>query len=328
MRFPQLQSLEPRRLCAVDLYVSSVEFPIGTLGPNDTAPVSVNVRNGGTTGVIKPIAGRIYLSRNASLDGTDIIVGSFSIGSLPAKTTAAVVADIAMKNRVPKGSYYGLVMIDTGLQVTEFDETNNATATAMASMNVLGTTATTATIPGTDADDYFHISQRGSILTVQRNAVTKDYHTGDVRSFHVEMAGGNDELYVDANVVTPLWVHGGAGHDTVAGGSGHDTIRGAVGNDRVDGGLGNDWLYGDAGNDRLAGAGGSDRIFGGDGADFLDGGSATDHLTGGGGRDNVLGGNGDDFFYALDSEIDTLTGGLGADAAEEDAQDVKESIEI
>jgi Ca2+-binding RTX toxin-like protein len=328
MTFSPLESLEPRRLCAVDLYVSSVEFPIGTLGPNDTAPVSISIRNSGTTGVIKPFSGRVYLSTNTTLDDKDVIVGTFSIGSLPSKTTAAVVAEIAMKNRVLKGTYYGLVMIDTGMQVAEFDEKNNVTASFMASMTVLSPSATTLTIPGTDTDDYFRISQQGQNILVQRNAATQNYHAGDISSFHIEMAGGNDQLYVDATVVTPLWIHGGAGHDTIAGGSGHDTLRGAVGNDRIAGGIGNDWLYGDAGNDRLVGDGGADRLFGGDGNDFLDGGSANDRLTGGGGRDNMLGGNGDDVFHALDGEIDTLTGGLGTDSAEEDAGDVKSSVEI
>src|SRR5688500_17440240 len=224
MTFSPLESLEPRRLCAVDLYVSAVEFPIGTLGPNDVAQVSVSVRNSATTGAIRPFSGRIYRSMNATLDNIDPIVGTFSVGSLPSKTTAAVVADIAMKNRVPKGTYYGLVMIDTGLQVAEFDENNNVTASAMASMNVLGSTAATVTIPGTDTDDYFRVWQRGSLITVQRNETTKDYHAGDVSSFHIETAGGNDQLYVEPNVFTPFWIHGGAGHDTIAGGSGHDTI--------------------------------------------------------------------------------------------------------
>ncbi|HEV2295014.1 MAG TPA: CARDB domain-containing protein [Tepidisphaeraceae bacterium] len=327
MLFP-IESLEPRRLCAVDLYVSSVEFPIGTLGPNDTAPVSISIRNSGTTGVITPFSGRIYLSKDATLDGADITVGTFSIGSLPSKTTAAIVADIAMKNRVPKGTYHGLVMVDTGLQVKEFDETNNVTAGFMASMNVLAAPAGTVTIPGTDDDDHFRISQSGSIMTVQHNGTTVNYHSGDVAQFHIEMAGGNDQLYVQASVVTPTWIHGGAGHDTIAGGSGHDTLMGAVGNDRIDGGLGNDWVYGNAGNDRLVGAGGADRIWGGDGNDFLDGGAANDWLYAGGGLDNVLAGNGNDFLHLIDGEVDTADGGAGWDTAEEDEQDVLTSVEV
>mgnify|MGYP006149118005 CR=1 FL=1 len=37
MKFSTLDMLEPRRHCAVDLYVSSVEFPIGTLGLTELA---------------------------------------------------------------------------------------------------------------------------------------------------------------------------------------------------------------------------------------------------------------------------------------------------
>lgn len=323
-----VESLEPRKLCAVDLYVSAVDFPIGTLGPSDTAQVSISIRNSGTNGVIQPFSGRIYLSTNATLDDSDIIAGTFSIGSLPSKSTAGVVADIAMKNRVPKGSYYGLVMIDTGLQVAESNETNNVGASVMATMNVLTASAATQTIPGTDADDHFRISQIGNTITVQNKGATQTFHSGDVASFHLEMAGGNDQLYVDASVVTPMWIHGGAGHDTIVGGSGNDTLTGAVGNDRIAGGFGNDWLYGNIGNDRLGGDGGADRLFGSDGNDFLDGGNSGDRLYAGAGRDNVLGGSGNDLLQTLDGEIDTVDGGTGTDTGEYDAEDVLTSVEI
>ncbi len=327
MTFSSLESLEPRRLCAVDLYVSAVEFPIGTLGPNDTAQIPISIRNSGTTGVITPFAGRVYLSQNATLDDADQTVGTFTISSIPAKTTSGILVDIAMKNRVPKGTYYGIVMLDTTSKVREFDETNNIATSPFASMTVLTASASTVTLPGTDGDDLYRISQTGSTITVQRNGVAETKHSGDVWSFHIEMAGGNDQLYVDEGVVQQMFLHGGAGHDTIVGGSGSDTIRGALGNDRIAGRFGNDWLYGDAGNDRLNGDAGADRMYGADGNDYLDGGSSNDWLYAGGGVDILVGGNGNDLLHTLDGETDTVDGGAGLDTGDEDAQDVLTSVE-
>jgi Ca2+-binding RTX toxin-like protein len=328
MMFSAIESLEPRKLRAVDLSVASVEFPIGVLTPNEFTQVAVTVRNSGTTGQITPFSGRVYLSANATLDDGDIQVGSFTLSSLPSKTTAGVLVDMALKGRVPKGTYFGLVMIDTGLQVAESDETNNVAASFMASMTVLGAGAQPLQILGGDDPDVIRISQTGALITVDKNGTKTGYLAGDISAFSIETGGSNDQVYVDTAVVTPMFIHGGAGHDTIGGGSGHDTIRGAVGNDRIAGGIGNDWLYGDAGNDRLVGEAGADRIFGADGNDFLDGGSSNDRLMAGSGIDNLLGGNGDDYLHTIDGETDTLDGGIGLDTADEDPQDVLTSVEV
>ena len=87
MTFSAFEPLEPRKLRAVDLSVASVDFPIGVLTPNEFTQVAVTVRNSGTNGQLTAFSGRVYLSANATLDGNDIQVGSFTIASLPSKTT-------------------------------------------------------------------------------------------------------------------------------------------------------------------------------------------------------------------------------------------------
>jgi len=327
MKCPPLESLEPRKLCSVDLYVSSVEFPIGTLGPNDTAQVPISIRNSGTNGVITPFTGRVYLSKDATLDDADPTVATFTISSIPAKTTSSLLVDIAMKNRVPKGSYFGIVMLDNTSKVREFDETNNVATSAFASMTVLNPLASPIVLMGTDVEDLYKISQKGDTITIDRSGVPQTVHSGDVLSFHLEMGGSNDQVYVGEGIVQPMFIHGGAGHDTLVGGSGADTIRGALGNDRIAGRFGNDWLYGDAGNDRLNGDAGADRLFGADGNDYLDAGSSNDWLYAGGGVDILVGGNGNDLLNTLDGETDTVDGGAGVDTGEEDPQDVLTSVE-
>ena len=83
-------------------------------------------------------------------------------------------------------------------------------------------------------------------------------------------------------------------------------------NDDLLGTEGNDFLSGDRGDDDLFGLGGDDRLIGDRG---------DDNLFGGLGNDSLFGSAGDDFLWGVDTaskqpgvgEIDTLTGGFGAD---------------
>jgi Ca2+-binding RTX toxin-like protein len=89
------------------------------------------------------------------------------------------------------------------------------------------------------------------------------------------------------------------------------------GDDVIEGGAGDQVLYGGKGNDLIFG----DGILGGSSApsgnDFLIGGDDNDWLYGGRGNDKLNGGWGDDYLNGYggysDSEMDTLTGGPGAD---------------
>jgi Ca2+-binding RTX toxin-like protein len=328
MKCSQLESLESRRLFAVDLYVAAVEFPIGVFGQNGSAPVAVSIRNSGTTGIIKPFSGRLYLSQNGSLDDTDIQVANFTIGSLPAKTTSSLVVDMRFAGKVPKGTYVGLVMIDTGLEVAESNEANNVGSGSMAGITVLAAAAGPESLTGTESNDVILVSQSGNTLTVQVNATVTTLHSGDVSQFLIEAGGGDDVIEIDSTVATPIYVLGGTGNDTIVGGSASDTLTGAAGKDRIAGQLGNDLLNGSGGSDRIDGGAGADRILGGDGNDVLEGGSSGDRIFAGAGNDNLLGGNGDDYLHAVDGAIDTVTGGAGTDTADEDSQDVLSSIEV
>jgi hypothetical protein len=87
---------------------------------------------------------------------------------------------------------------------------------------------------------------------------------------------------------------GDAADNTAEAGAGNDTVFGAGGNDTLNGGTGQDQVFGNGGNDRL---------FGGEGNDLVVGGLRNDRLTGVD-PNSALAGRG---------EIDTLTGGLGAD---------------
>ena len=80
-----------------------------------------------------------------------------------------------------------------------------------------------------------------------------------------------------------------------------DTLSGLAGNDTLRGGRGNDRLLGNEDNDVLVGGFNQDVLLGGSGSDRLSGGADNDFLKGG----VVAASNAQD--------VDTLTGGLGAD---------------
>ena len=141
------------------------------------------------------------------------------------------------------------------------------------------------------------------------------------------------------------FLDGGEGDDYgLYGGNGSDTIYGGNGNDDLDGGDFNDKLYGGDDRDILSGSYGDDNLYGGNGDDLIIGGgsdtaynrssksdndrlygeSGDDSLIGDVGNDILDGGVGNDRLKGAGSrvdrepnygagEIDTLTGGKGAD---------------
>jgi Ca2+-binding RTX toxin-like protein len=122
-----------------------------------------------------------------------------------------------------------------------------------------------------------------------------------------DFLGGNDTL------------NGGNGNDLLNGGDGSDQLFGQGNDDILIGGQGNDFLDGGDGNDQLFGDSNGDVLIGGQGNDFLGG---NDVLNGGNGNDLLNGEAGNDILIGVNStaglpgagnEIDTLTGGAGAD---------------
>ena len=135
--------------------------------------------------------------------------------------------------------------------------------------------------------------------------------------------GGKDNDYAEGNNGNDR-LEGHIGNDTLWGADGDDSVFGGLGNalpvdspdterDFLDGGNGNDFLNGNAGNDTVYGAAGDDTVLGGKNDDLVVGGSGNDEVSGQEGNDTIYG----VFIDAIDPgvgfEIDTLTGGGGAD---------------
>ncbi len=124
----------------------------------------------------------------------------------------------------------------------------------------------------------------------------------------VRPASGTDHL-----IAVTIFLHGGAGNDTLYGNTGWDSIDGAEGDDVLDGGDGNDNIGGGEGNDFLTGADGADRMNGDAGNDVLRGGGSQDNLHGGDGNDRLYGMKSNDKLFG-DAGTDRLYGDVGADA--------------
>ena len=97
---------------------------------------------------------------------------------------------------------------------------------------------------------------------------------------------------------------------------------GGDGNDTINGGNDNDYIEGNADNDSLLGGDGLDTFLGGAGNDTILGGADVDSLIGDAGSDSLLGDGGADILQGFataevaglaTTQIDTLTGGSGAD---------------
>jgi Ca2+-binding RTX toxin-like protein len=182
------------------------------------------------------------------------------------------------------------------------------------------------TVNGTAGDDLIRLTQRGHLLSVQVNGVTRAYNTLRISGVKVAGQDGNDTIAATGGFTLPVILSGGNGDDSLVGGRGNDRLDGGPGNDRLAGDQGADDLFGGDGVDTadysaysaavnvslddVANDGAAEgdnvhsnveNVVGGSGNDTLTGSSAANYLQGAGGTDTIYGLGGDD----------TLDGGVG-----------------
>lgn len=157
---------------------------------------------------------------------------------------------------------------------------------------------------GTDAVRYAQDSEfsgvRTTPLELSLDGGANDGEPGEgdnIQSGIEEVMGG-----IGPDVIT-----GSDAADQLNGFRGQDTIYGRGGNDKVDGSEDDDRLYGEAGNDTVYGSGHNDFLDGGPGSDSL----IADCASGIIGLCTV----GNDEIQAADGFPDSLSCGIGADAA-------------
>src|SRR5260221_15057 len=116
---------------AADLTPLSVQASATTVGAGHSLTTTYTVTNSGGGSATQPWTDSVFLSKDTSLDGTDVALGSTSITSDLA-ALGSYVTSVAGTVPVgtPGGTYYVLVETDSGNVVTEGDETNNVAASS------------------------------------------------------------------------------------------------------------------------------------------------------------------------------------------------------
>ena len=106
-----------------DLVISSV-LVTGVLDAGGAFAATDTTRNQGS-GDSGPSATRYYFSTNATLDGSDVLLGSRAVPALSAGGSQAGTISLVVPAGTPGGSYYLLVVADGDGTVDETSEANN-----------------------------------------------------------------------------------------------------------------------------------------------------------------------------------------------------------
>jgi Ca2+-binding RTX toxin-like protein len=155
-----------------------------------------------------------------------------------------------------------------------------------------------------------NVSVSGGNLLV--NGVT--YSLLGITEVRIWAGCGNDTIDL-SGLTVQSFIDGGDGDDVLIGGSANDVILGGDGNDSLTGGAGNDFLVGGAGADRSVGSGGNDVLVAGDIAADLSLAALREISNAWASSRSVS----DDAVEGIldettnDDQVDTLTGGGGAD---------------
>jgi Ca2+-binding RTX toxin-like protein len=318
----ELQSLEQRRLMAVDLVVESINVTNGLhTSTSELTEATITVKNIGTTSGGANSSLRMRLSGDSEWGNADDLILNYKTiphDLAPGETYTYSTAQRASAQ--PTGAFCFLANVD-GFGVTpESNENNNILASGPGSVVYANRVWIGSNVYGTDGNDLIMLNSTADTAFITLNGETGYKPLAGVTQFFVDAGAGNDVIYADPSFATRLAATGSTGNDRIFGGSGDDELSGGVGMDKVYGGAGKDFLLGGAQNDRLYGDAGDDLLIGGGSNDYLFGGEGTNWLIGGNGNDKLFAkGNG--------VGIDTVSGNDGVDWSEADPADIVTNVE-
>ncbi|MBI4862531.1 MAG: proprotein convertase P-domain-containing protein, partial [Candidatus Riflebacteria bacterium] len=113
-----------------DLVVASVTAPT-TASIGFGIPVTAAIRNQGGRDVTTPFASEVILSTTQGVTGTTVLLGSFTIATLPAGTTRNVTTTPTIPGTVTAAGYHVVVRADSGGAIPESSEGNNVGASSL-----------------------------------------------------------------------------------------------------------------------------------------------------------------------------------------------------
>lgn len=132
-------------------------------------PYFVRVSNLGQT-INNAFSVQIFLSTNNTLDGSDISIGSFNSGAVPATAEFQQVG--LLPTWMPGGNYYVIARVDADGDVSESNENNNNGATALASITVIRPTISIAATDPAAAEVNAPALANPGVFTVTRTGPT------------------------------------------------------------------------------------------------------------------------------------------------------------
>src|SRR5262249_36576325 len=106
-----------------DLTVSALTVPT-TAGAGGTIAVTDTTTNSGG-GAAAPTTTSFYLSANVSLDASDTLIGSRSVGALAAGAASTATTSLTIPAGTATGLYYVIAQADSANAVVEAQEANN-----------------------------------------------------------------------------------------------------------------------------------------------------------------------------------------------------------
>lgn len=287
-----------------------------------TISTSVTDNNGASnaashTVLVKNVAPTVnsLVSSSATLDtrsrnGLVSISGVFSdVGRLAAHVVMVVWGDGSAVSVIPdSGTFVVQRTYATGglftITVIAIDDDGSASVPQKATAYVdgVGLVGRVLYVIGTDGQDDVDVklasgSNAGKLEIKAKLPkgsdsvkINSSYNLASVDRIFMFLAGDDDKVKIDKDVMIDSTLYGGAGKDKLDGGGGRDYIFGEAGDDHLSGGRGSDVIVGGDNNDKLRGGSdsGSDSEF--DGRDLLIGGSGEDEINADKGDDLLIGG--------------------------------------
>jgi Ca2+-binding RTX toxin-like protein len=200
----------------------------------------------------------IYLSTDSTISSADALLTTASTPSLTVGGVDSEIASLSFPGNLTPGTYYIGALSDYNGQVTEGDETNNASNAIPVilgnnSANTLTGTAGDDTIFGLGGNDTIN---GGAGADVMIGGIGDDvYYVDNPGDVVIENANeGNDIVYasvdytIGPNIESVVLVEG-AGDINVVGNSMANALVGNSGDNTLDGKGGNDTMIGGAGDD-------------------------------------------------------------------------------
>ena len=239
--------------------------------------VSYTINNIGSATAASSTTG-IYLSTDATITTNDTLLTTVATPSLTAGQSDSEGTTLSFPTNLTPGIYYIGALADSGGQIAEGSESNNA-SNVMAVL--LGNSSANSLAGTSGADTIFGL---GGDDTLDGGAGA-DTMVGGI---------GNDIVWID-NLADQVIENAGEGQDwayfQISGGTLPQNVEfglvamGAGQTCTLYGTAANDTLFGNAENDTFYGGAGNDDLYGRAGTDILDGGAGTDFLTGGADND-------------------------------------------